>query len=171
MNAYRIIDADYAFVGLKSDLAAVAPGVADTLRRGGLRVGLVMLEAGAPVCTEIADLLAGVLALGVIESTLTRSQITPALVDVLQKAAGLPDWFFPRRIPRVYSTVLSPGSAAPGRDHLIDLAKAMRTHALDRLTLTTDGLGRPATATLHLVRRAAESEKRHNFHEGWRVLR
>jgi hypothetical protein len=68
MDDYRIIDADYAFVGLKSDLAAVGPGVADMLRRDGLRVGLVMLEASAQVRPEIADLLARVLALGVIES-------------------------------------------------------------------------------------------------------
>lgn len=155
MDNYRIIDADYAFVGLKSDLAAAAPGVADTLRRDGLRVGFVMLEATGPIRLEIADLLAGVLALGVIESTHTRSQITPALVEVLQKAAGAPDWYFPRRVPRIYSSVLSPGSLAPRREHLIDLAKAMRAHAPDHLILTADGVVKAARAALHPVRRAA----------------
>jgi hypothetical protein len=155
MDDYRIIDADYAFVGLKSDLAAVAPGVADMLRRDGLRVGLVMLEASATVRPEIADLLARVLALGVIESARTRSQITPALVEVLRKAAGAPDWYFPGRVPRVYSALLSPGSMAPRREHLIDLAKAMRAYAPDRLILTADGLVKPARAALRPVHRAA----------------
>jgi hypothetical protein len=55
MDDYRIIDADYVFVGLRSDLAAVAPGVADVLRRDGLRMGLIMLKASAPLRPEIAD--------------------------------------------------------------------------------------------------------------------
>jgi pyruvate/2-oxoacid:ferredoxin oxidoreductase alpha subunit len=155
MDYYRIIDADYAFVGLKSDLAAVVPGVADMLRRDGLRVGLVMLEAKAPVHPKIADLLAGVLALAVIESTRTKSQITPALVEVLRKAAEVPGWYFPGRVPRVYSADLTPGSMASRRDHLIDLAKAMRAYAPDRLILTADGLVKPAKAALRPVRRAA----------------
>jgi pyruvate/2-oxoacid:ferredoxin oxidoreductase alpha subunit len=155
MDDYRIIDADYAFVGLKSDLAAVAPGVADVLRRDGLRVGLIMLETAAPPGFEIADLLARVLALGVIESARTKSQITPALVEVLRKAAGAPDWYFPGRVPRVYSTVLSPGSTAPRHEHLIDLAKAMQMYAPDRLILTADGLVKPARAALRPVRYAA----------------
>lgn len=155
MDDYRIIDADYAFVGLKSDLAAVAPGVADVLRRDGLRVGVVMLETSAPVRTEIVDLLARVLALGVIESARTKSQITPALVEVLRKAAGAPDWYFPGRVPRVYSTVLSPGSVAPRHEHLIDLAKAMHVYAPDRLILTVDGLVKPARAALRPVGYAA----------------
>lgn len=155
MDHYRIIDADYVFVGLKSDLAAVAPGVADVLRRDGLRVGLVMLKASAPVRSEIADLLAGVLALGVIESAQTKSQITPALAEALQKAAGAPDWCFPGRVPRVYSAMLSPGGMALRREHLIHLAKAMQEHAPDRLIFTPDGSAKPPRAALHSVRRAA----------------
>lgn len=154
MDDYRIIGADYVFVGLKSDLAAVAPGVADMLRRDGLRVGLIMLEASAPVRPEIADLLAGVLALGVIESARTRSQITPALVEVLRKAAGAPNWYFPGRVPRVYSALLNPASLAPRREHLMNLAKAMRAYAPDRLILTGDGFVKPARAALHSVPRA-----------------
>ena len=153
MDDYRIIGADYVFVGLKSDLAAVAPGVADMLRRDGLRVGLIMLDASAPVRPEIADLLAGVLALGVIESARTRSQITPALSEVLQKAAGAPNWYFPGRVPRVYSALLN--SASVAREHLIDLAKAMRAYAPDRLILTGDGLVKPARAALRPVPCAA----------------
>jgi pyruvate/2-oxoacid:ferredoxin oxidoreductase alpha subunit len=155
MDEYRIIDADYAFVGVKSDLAAVAPGVADMLRRDGLRVGLVMLEAHTPLRPEIADLLARVLALGVIESARTKSLITPALVEVLRKAAAAPDWYFPGRVPRVYSAVLSPGSTSPRREHLIDLAKAMQSYAPDRLIFTADGLVKPARADLRPVRYAA----------------
>lgn len=155
MDDYRIIDADYAFVGLKSDLAAVAPSVADMLRRDGLRVGLVVLEAHTPLRPEVADLLARVLAVGVIESARTRSQITPALVEVLLKAAEAPDWYFPGRVPRIYSALLSPGSMAPRREHLIDLAKAMRSYAPDRLILTADGLVKPARAALSPARCAA----------------
>jgi hypothetical protein len=93
MDDYRIIDADYVFVGLRSDLAAVAPGVADVLRRDGLRMGLIMLKASAPLRPEIADLPAGVLALGVIQSRRTKSQITPALAEILRRAGGAPDWY------------------------------------------------------------------------------
>jgi hypothetical protein len=155
MDHYRIIDADYAIVGLKSDIAGVAPGAADVLRCDGLRVGVIMLEAGASVHPEIADLLAQVLALGVIESARTKGQITPALMEVLQKAAGAPDWFFPGRVPRVYSAALSPGSMLLRREHLIDLAKAMQVYAPDRLILTADGLVKPAKAVLRPVRCAA----------------
>ena len=108
-----------------------------------------------PLRPEIADLLAGVLALGVIESRRTKSQITPALAEILRKAAGAPDWYFPGRVPRVYSAVLSPGCMAPCREHLIDLAKAMQGYAPDRLILTADGLVKPAGAALRPVPCAA----------------
>jgi pyruvate/2-oxoacid:ferredoxin oxidoreductase alpha subunit len=155
MDHYRIIEADYALVGLKSDIAAVAPGVADMLRRDGLRVGLVMLEASVPLRLKIADLLECVLAVGVIESERTKSQIAPALLEILKNAARTPDWHFPGRIPRVYSAVLSPGSMAPRREHLIELAKAMHVYAPDRLILTGEGLVKPARSDLRPVRRAA----------------
>ena len=155
MDDYRVVDADYVFVGLKSDLNAVARGVADVLRRDGLRVGLVMLETRDPVCPEIADVLAGVLAVGVIESARTKSNITPALAEVLKDAAVAPGWDFPRRVPRLYSAILSPGSGALRPEHLIDLAKAMHEYAPDRLILTPDGLAKPARAALRPVHRAA----------------
>jgi hypothetical protein len=44
---------------------------------------------------------------------------------------------------------------APRREHLIDLAKAMRAYAPDRLILTADGLVKPARAALGPVRCAA----------------
>jgi hypothetical protein len=151
VDHYRIIDADYAVVGLKSDLAEIAPDTADALRRDGLRLGLILLEAGASLRPEIAGLVAQVLALGVIESARTNGQMTSALVELLQTAVMAPDWYFPGRVPRVYSAVLSPSYTAPRREHLIKLTKAMRVHAPDRLILTADGLVKPAPV-LHPVR-------------------
>ena len=55
---YRIIDADYAFVGLKSVMGSIARNAVDSLRRDGLRVGLVALTEPSPLSIEIADLLA-----------------------------------------------------------------------------------------------------------------
>jgi len=114
-----------------------------------------MLEASDPLGPEIADLLECVLALGVIESARTKGQIAPALLEILRKAAGAPDWHFPGRVPRVYSAVLNPGSMAPRAEHLIDLAKAMHVYAPDRLVLMGEGLAKPARADLRPVRCAA----------------
>ena len=82
---YRIIDADYAFVGLKSIMMSVAKSAIDSLRRDGLRVGAVLLDEPSPLRIELADLLAQTLALGVVESRRSRDQIAPAIIAELEK--------------------------------------------------------------------------------------
>jgi hypothetical protein len=54
---YRVIDADYAFIGLKAVMAYIVKNAVDSLRRDGLRVGAVSLPEPSPLKIEIADLL------------------------------------------------------------------------------------------------------------------
>jgi pyruvate/2-oxoacid:ferredoxin oxidoreductase alpha subunit len=144
VDYYRIIDADYVFVGLKRDLGCLAHDVADSSRRKGLRVGLVMLETSAPIPDEVAYLIAQAKAVGVVESAWTGNQIAPALVAVLRKAAEEEDWHAPGRIPRIYSAELSLGSMAPPEEDLIALARAMHVYEPKPLVRTSDGLAKPA---------------------------
>jgi pyruvate/2-oxoacid:ferredoxin oxidoreductase alpha subunit len=140
---YRIIDADYAFVGLNTALASVGRNAVDALRRDGLRVGLVALAEPSPLSIEIADLLAQVLAIGVVESRKTKDQIGPGLMSLLWKASATPEWYAPGRIPRVYSAVLDAGRVTPREEHLIGLARAMHTYEPEQILLTADGLAKP----------------------------
>ncbi len=140
---YRIIDADYAFVGLKALMASVGRNAVDSLRRGGLRVGAVVLAAPSPLKIEIADLLAQVKAIGVVESRKAKDQIGPGLMGLLWKASATPEWYAPGRIPRVYSAVPEAGRVSPQEDHLIALAKAMHTYEPEQILLTADGLAKP----------------------------
>src|SRR4029079_7067813 len=121
---YRIIDADYAFVGLKSIMMSVAKSAIDSLRRDGLRVGAVLLDEPSPLRIELADLLAQTLALGVVESRRSRDQIAPAIMRLLWKASARPEWYCPGRVPRVYSAVMDAGQVTPREEHLIGLVKA-----------------------------------------------
>ena len=139
---YRIIDADYAFVGLQPVMASVARNAVDSLRRDGLRVGAVALAEASPLKIEIADLLAQVKAIGVVEST-TKDQIGAALLGLLWRASATPEWYAPGRVPRVYSAVLDTGSVRPRQDHLIALAKAMHAYEPEHILLTADGLAKP----------------------------
>lgn len=140
---YRIIDADYAFVGLKAVMASVARNAVDSLRRGGLRVGAVALAEPSPLKIEIADLLAQVKAIGVVESRKAKDQIGPALMGLLWRASATPEWYAPGRIPRVYSAVMDAGRVSPREDHLLGLAKAMHTYEPEQILLTADGLAKP----------------------------
>ena len=139
---YRIIDADYAFVGLKTVMASVARKAVDSLRRDGLRVGAVALAEASPLKIEIADLLAQVKAIGVVESR-TKDQIGAALMGLLRRASVTPEWYAPGRVPRVYSAVRDTDRVGQWQDHLIALAKAMHTYELEQLPLTADGLAKP----------------------------
>jgi hypothetical protein len=140
---YRIIDADYAFVGLKAAMASVARNAVDSLRRDSLRVGFVALAEPSQLTIEIADLLAQVNAIGVVESRRAKDQIGPALKGLLWRASATPEWYAPGRIPRVYSAVLETGRVTPREEHLIGLAKAMHTYEPESILLTADGLAKP----------------------------
>ena len=142
---YRIIDADYAFVGLNSTMGSIVKYAVDSLRRGGLRVGAVVLAEPAPLNLKIAVLLAQVLAIGVVESTSAKDQIGPGLISLLWSASSTPEWYAPGRIPRVYSAVLDRGRVIPQEEHLIGLAKAMHTYEAEQIVLTTDGLAKPVS--------------------------
>jgi pyruvate/2-oxoacid:ferredoxin oxidoreductase alpha subunit len=155
MDYYKIVDADYVFVGLKADLASVGREVVDTLRREGLRAGLVMLKGGTAVREQIANLLAQVLAVAVIESERSRGQIAPAVVEALRTAAKTADWYAPGRMPRVYAAVMDPGNVTLRKDHLVGLAKAMRVYEPDRLLVAGDGVAQPAGKALRVMRIAA----------------
>jgi len=141
---YRIIDADYAFVGLKSIMMSVAKSAIDSLRRDGLRVGAVLLDEPSPLRIELADLLAQTLALGVVESRRSRDQIAPAIMSLLWKASARPEWYCPGRVPRVYSAVMDADKVTPREEHLIGLAKAMHTYEPEHILLTADGPAKPA---------------------------
>jgi pyruvate/2-oxoacid:ferredoxin oxidoreductase alpha subunit len=155
VDYYRIIDADYVFVGLKRDIAGVARAVADASRREGLRVGLVMLETSAPIPEDVAYLIAQAKAVGVVESGWTRNQIAPALVKILRKAAEAEDWHAPGRIPRIYSAALSGDRMAPPEEDLIALARAMHVYEPELVLATSEGLGKTARAALRVTGFAA----------------
>ena len=140
---YRIIDADYAFVGLKTTMVTVAKSAIDSLRRDGLRVGAVLLNKPFPLSIELAHLLAQALAVGVVESRRSKDQIAPAIMSLLWKASARPEWYCPGRIPRVYSAVMDAGKVTPREEHLIGLAKAMRTYEPEQVLFTADGSARP----------------------------
>lgn len=140
---YRIIDADYAFVGLKAVMASVARKAVDSLRRAGLRVGAVALAKPSPLSIEIADLLAQVKAIGVVESRRAKDHVGPALMGLLWSASATPEWYAPGRIPRVYSAVLDASRVSPREDHLVALVKAMHTYEPEQIILTADGLAKP----------------------------
>lgn len=140
---YRIIDADYAFVGLKAAMAPAAKSAIDSLRRHGLRVGAVLLDQPSPLSIELADLLAQVLAVGVVESRMSKDPIAPAIMSLLWKASARPEWHRPGRIPRVYSAVMDAGKVTPREEHLIGLAKAMHTYEPEQILFTTDGSAKP----------------------------
>lgn len=140
---YRIIDADYALVGLKAVMAPVARDAVDSLRRDGLRAGAVVLAAPSPLKIEIADLLAQAKAIGVVESRKAKDQIGPGLMGLLWRASATPEWYAPGRIPRVYSAVMDAGRVSPREEHLIGLAKAMHTYEPEQILLTADGLAKP----------------------------
>jgi hypothetical protein len=140
---YRIIDADYAFVGLKSAMGSVARNAVDSLRRDGLRVGLVALAEPSPLSIEIADLLGQARAIGLVESSRTNDHIGPTLMGLLWRASATPEWYAPGRIPRVYSAVLEAGRLTPREEHLIGLAKAMHTWEPEQILFTEDGLAKP----------------------------
>jgi pyruvate/2-oxoacid:ferredoxin oxidoreductase alpha subunit len=139
---YRIIDADYAFVGLKAVMASVVRDAVDSLRRDGLRVGAVALAGASPLKIEIADLLSQVKAIGVVESR-TKGQIGAALMGLLRRASATPEWYAPGRVPRVYSAVLDTGRVSPRQACLIALAKAMHTYEPEHILLTADGPAKP----------------------------
>jgi pyruvate/2-oxoacid:ferredoxin oxidoreductase alpha subunit len=140
---YRVIDADYAFVGLKAVMANLVRNAVDSLRRDGLRVGAVALPEPSPLKIEIADLLEQVKAIGVVESRRAKDQIGPALMGLLRKASATPEWFAPGRIPRIYAAVLDAGRVSLRQDHLIGLAKAMHTYEPEQIRLTAEGLAKP----------------------------
>ena len=140
---YRIIDADYAFVGLKTTIGSVAKSAIDSLRRDGLRAGAVLLDEPSPLSIELADLLAQALAVGVVESRRSKDQIAPAIMSLLRKASAKPEWYRPGRIPRVYSAVMDAGTATPREEHLIGLAKAMRTYEPEQVVFRADGSAKP----------------------------
>lgn len=140
---YRIIDADYAFVGLKLTMVSVAKSAIDSLRRNGLRVGAVLLDEASPLNIGLADLLAQTLAIGVVESRGLKDPIAPAIMSLLWRASARPEWYSPGRIPRVYSAVLDAGKVTPREEHLIGLAKAMHTYEPEQILFTTDGSAKP----------------------------
>ena len=140
---YRIIDADYAFIGLKTTMVSVAKSAIDSLRRDGLRVGAVLLDEPSPLSIELANLLAQVLALGVVESRTSKDQIAPEIMSLLWKASARPEWYCPGRIPRVYSAVMDAEEVTPREEHLIGLAKAMQTYEPEQVLFTTDGSAKP----------------------------
>ena len=140
---YRIIDADYTFVGLKTTMVSVAKSAIDSLRREGLRVGAVLLHKPSPLSIELADLLAQALAVGVVESRRSKDEIAPAIMSLLGKASARPEWYCPGRIPRVYSAVMDAGKVTPREEHLIGLAKAMRAYEQEQVLFTVDGSARP----------------------------
>jgi len=140
---YRIIDADYAFVGLKAAMAPVAKSAIDSLRRDGLRVGVVLLDEPSPLSIELADLLAQALAVGVVESSGAKDQIAPAIMSLLWKASARPESYCPGRIPRVYSAVMDADKITPREEHLIGLAKAMHTYEPEEILFTKDGSAKP----------------------------
>lgn len=140
---YRIIDADYAFVGLETTLTSAVKNAVDSLRCDGLRAGAVALAEPSPLSKEIADLLAQVLAVGVVESRETKDRIGPALMSLLWRASTAPEWYAPGRVPRLYSAVLDAGRVTSREEHLIGLAKAMRAYEPERILLTGDGLAKP----------------------------
>jgi pyruvate/2-oxoacid:ferredoxin oxidoreductase alpha subunit len=147
VNYYRIIDADYAFVGFGSELGPIVHEVIDSLRHQGLRVGAVTVEAGVTAWASVAELLAQVRAVGIVETGRRgRTQIAEALGLALHQAADSPDWCGTYQGPRMYAAVLSPGSAAVRADHLINLANAMHVYQPDRLLLTPDGGVKPIIA-------------------------
>ena len=125
---YRIIDADYAFVGLKAVMASVARNAIDSLRRAGLRVGAVALAKPSPLS---------------IESRRAKDHVGPALMGLLWSASATPEWYAPGRIPRVYSAVLDASRVSPREDHLVALVKAMHTYEPEQILLTADGLAKP----------------------------
>lgn len=142
---YRIIDADYAFVGLKSVMGCMARKAVDSLRCEGLRVGAVALEERSPLSIDIANLLAQLRAVGVLESGLETDRLGPGLVDLLRRASATAEWYAPGRIPRVYSAVLDAGSVALREEHFTGLAKAMHKYAPEPILFTADGLAKPAS--------------------------
>jgi hypothetical protein len=142
---YRIIDADYVLVGLKSSIGAVAKNAVHALRCHDLRVGAVVLDEPSPLSIEIAELLAQAKAIGVVESRKDKDRIGPALMTLLWRASATPEWYAPGRIPRVYSAVLDVGMDSPQEEHLMNLAKAMHTYEPEQILLTADGLARPVT--------------------------
>jgi len=140
---YRIIDADYAFVGLKNAMGPVARNAVDSLRRDGLRAGLVALAKPSPLNIEIAELLAQARAIGVVESRRRNDHIGPTLTSLLWRASATPEWYVPGRIPRVYSAVLEAGRLIPQEEHLVGLARAMHTWEPEQILFTEDGLAKP----------------------------
>ena len=140
---YRVIDADYVFVGLKSSIAAIAKNAVQALRLNGLRVGAVVLAAPSSLSIEIAELLAQARAIGVVEAKKKKDWIGPALMTLLWRASASPEWHTMGRIPRVYSAVLNVGRGHPQEQHLINLAKAMHMYEPEQILLTADGLAKP----------------------------
>ena len=139
MSYYRMIEADYALVGLKSEIAPVGRRVSDSLRREGLRVGCITLGAAAAIVPEVVEFLAQVRAVGVVEPRGAECGIGPRLIGILRQAAQGPDWPFPGRAPRVYSALLSPDCSAIREEHLVALVRAMHAYGPNQFVLHRHG--------------------------------
>jgi hypothetical protein len=142
---YRMVDADYAIVGVRADIGLIAKKAANALRSEGIRVGAVVLLDFDAVSLRLAHLLAQVKAVGVFEFTSTWSRVADALAAVIEGAAQEPEWPASVFVPRVYSVVPMCGNIAPQEGHLIGGVKAMREYGPNRLLLTANGIARPSS--------------------------
>ena len=150
VESYRMIDADYAFVGSRFQLArAGVRDVVDSLRYTALRVGVVMVEAGNEAWAKDAELLAQVRAVGIVETGWRGRELSEALASALRRAEDSPEWCDRNQRTRIYMGILSPGSEAIKPDHLKSLAHAMHVYQPERLLLTPDGGATPSEMHLY----------------------
>jgi hypothetical protein len=136
-ECYRIIDADYVFVGMRV-YGAIARDAVHFLRQQEMRAGCVTLSSCAVMSLDVITMLAQVRAIGVLEPKTGRA-ISPVLKDLLHRAAAASDWFTPGRMPRLYTVTVERGTTKPTELQLIRLAKAMHSYQPPQLLLKADG--------------------------------
>jgi len=144
MEHYRIVDADYAIIGVRADIGHLARRAADALRDDGIRTGAIIATDLDSITASVIHLLAQVKAVGVFECAITPSRFVAALSERFATAADGPEWPFSLFVPRVYSARPANRELVLQEGHLIGVVKAMREYAPDRLMLTANGIATPA---------------------------
>jgi hypothetical protein len=129
MNYYRTIDADYVLIGQDTEILPLAGKIADSLRREGLRVGVLGLEPDTRISTEAVQLIAQAKAAGIVESCAEHDRIAWDLIQLMRQLAEEAEWPEPGRVPRIYTARLCPNSDASREEQIVSLVKSMHTYA------------------------------------------
>src|SRR5258708_1468438 len=89
---YRMVDADYAIVGLRADIGHIAEDAVNTLRGNGIRTGVVVLADFDSFPVRLAHELAQAKPVGVLEYGATEGQFAESLGAEFVSAAEEPEW-------------------------------------------------------------------------------